>query len=784
MKKSFLNSINFLLMAVLFSAVYTVQAQVRAYRVSDRQVQSLMSRIETRTDAFKNQLDRSLDRSSINGTNSEDSINSYVANFEKATDDLRNRFNSRQSVGADVEEVLNRAAYINAFVTQNRLNAAAERQWVLIRNDLNLLANYYNVRWAWTGTMPVNNNTAVITGTYILTDSRLTALLTRIEQRTDTYKRAMGNALDRSSLNNTQSEDNFMRYVTEFENSTDRLRQNYEARKSVSGDAQEVLYRAQVIDGFMRDNRLAVGAENQWNMLRNDLNSLATYYRVSGNWTTMTNNPYYSTNASTTNTYNVSDTNVQALLRRIESNTDVYKSNLSSSLDRSVLNGTSSEDSINAYVADFEKATDNLRDRFNARRSVSTDAEEVLNRAYFIDNFMRDYRLPSSVETNWATIRTDLTTLASYYNVSWNWMRPNMPLNRLDAQLTGTYRLNTSQSDNVTTIVDRAINSFYATDTQRDRLRQNLVRRLSSPDMIVIEKNNNQVKLASTLSPQIVFDADGTTRTEQTANGRNVKISANTTYDGVSLNYEGDRINDFYVNFMPLSNGQLRVIRRIYLENRNDTVTVASVYDKTEQMANFSRVYNSNTSQNYPTNTTINNNFVIPNGTQLVAALNSALSTKNANEGDRFIMTVQSPSQYDGAIIEGHLSDTQKSGRVSGRAQVTFNFDTIRLRNGQTYRFAGLIDRVNQPNGDTVSINNEGAVRDGNQTTRTVTRAGIGAALGAIIGAIAGGGQGAAIGAAVGAGAGAGTVILQGRDNLDLETGSQFTITSSAPSNL
>jgi uncharacterized protein YcfJ len=112
------------------------------------------------------------------------------------------------------------------------------------------------------------------------------------------------------------------------------------------------------------------------------------------------------------------------------------------------------------------------------------------------------------------------------------------------------------------------------------------------------------------------------------------------------------------------------------------------------------------------------------------------------------------------------------------------DFDSIRMRDGRSYRFEGLIDSVRTPNGDTVSINNEGVIRDNNQTTKTVTRAGIGAAIGAIIGAIAGGGSGAAIGAGVGAGAGAGSVLIQGRDNLDLGTGTEFNITSSSPTNV
>ena len=65
--------------------------------------------------------------------------------------------------------------------------------------------------------------------------------------------------------------------------------------------------------------------------------------------------------------------------------------------------------------------------------------------------------------------------------------------------------------------------------------------------------------------------------------------------------------------------------------------------------------------------------------------------------------------------------------------------------------------------------------------SRTVTRTGVGAAVGALIGAIAGGGKGATIGAAIGAGTGAGSVFIQGRDDLELTRGTEFTIRASLP---
>ncbi len=344
--------------------------------------------------------------------------------------------------------------------------------------------------------------------------------------------------------------------------------------------------------------------------------------------------------------------------------------------------------------------------------------------------------------------------------------------------LTGTYRLNIAQSDNVSDVVNRAT-SFYPA-AQRDRIQRNLERRLTSPDMLAIEKRDKDVTVASSTAPQITFTADNTARTETTNNGRSIKVTANTYYDGVALTYEGDRINDFYVNFVPMSNGQLKVVRRVYLENKNDTVTVASVYDKTSEAAQFDNLNNGNNSNTGG----LSNDFVVPNNTQIIAVLNSAVSTKASQDGDRFAMQVTSPSQYNGATLEGRVTKAERSGQVSGRANVSMEFDTIRLRNGQSYRFAGIIENVKLANGEKVTVNNEGSVRDNNQTTKTVQRAGIGAAIGALIGAVAGGGQGAAIGAAVGAGAGAGTVILQGRDDVELDQGSEFTVTATAPSSI
>jgi phage tail tape-measure protein len=144
---------------------------------------------------------------------------------------------------------------------------------------------------------------------------------------------------------------------------------------------------------------------------------------------------------------------------------------------------------------------------------------------------------------------------------------------------------------------------------------------------------------------------------------------------------------------------------------------------------------------------------------------------------------VRQPSQYEGAVIEGAVASSDRGGRVTGRSEMSFDFDSIRLRDGRSYRFAGFVESVRTANGEVVRVDTEGTVRDNDQTNKTVQRTAIGTAVGAIIGAIAGGGKGAAIGAIVGAAGGAGSVYVQGRDELELPLGTEFTIRSSAPRN-
>jgi len=486
--------------------------------------------------------------------------------------------------------------------------------------------------------------------------------------------------------------------------------------------------------------------------------------------------------AQTTSVYQGTSASTRTLLRRIETRVDLLRTSINS---RSTRNRTEAT----TVLDDFSNAVRQLRQRSYRDSSSPGDVQVIFDRANALDNFITQRGIDQRSRVYWNDIRTDLNELARTYGVTWVPSSNSYPnpaeggyRNRdrgygYSRGLTGTYRLDATGSESVATVVDRALRSVPY--QERQQRREQLMRRLDPPDQIAIDVRGQNVTLASTRAPQIVFDADGRERVETTPNGRTIRVRSALNGDQLTVTTTGDRDTQFNVTFFPIENGRrLRVTRRVYSENLQTPIEIQSFYTRTGDVAELNIYTGPSNTPVYDNNT---GNFILRNGETVTATLDTPLSTRTSRDGDRFTATVQSPAEYAGATIEGHVSSIERSGRVSGRSQMTLNFDNIRLRNGRSYSYAGFLQSVRLSNGDTVNVDNEGAVREDSQSTKTIQRTAIGTAVGALIGAIAGGGKGAAIGAVVGAGGGAGSVYVQGRDDLDLSQGTELTIQSTGP---
>jgi len=495
--------------------------------------------------------------------------------------------------------------------------------------------------------------------------------------------------------------------------------------------------------------------------------------------------------AQTRNTREVRDA-----IRALSSNLDNFE------YDLRYQNQTNSQ-SVGSMAEDIRALKDSIRgfqENFDRRRENKSDVEQIVIAARRIDDSLRSTNPSRRSQDAWAGVRRQVDRLASNYQTTANWDNDDSPQgvpdyndqrpvsnsgNTFSVGLSGTYDLDVRASESV----DDIVANTNASTTNREDLKD----KLEAPAQVAIDIRGNQVTLATSKAPPVSFVADGRDRVEQ-ANGRTIRLRATMSGQTLTVASIGGE-TDYTVTFTSQNGGRgLKVSRRITTEYLNQTVFAESIYNKSDSVARLGIDRGGYNSGGYSDNDQSGGtyggpvavpgrtgDYIVPDGMILSAYLERDIDTKVSQNNDQFKLTVQSPDQFRGATINGYISGVGRSGKVTGRSNVTFNFTTITLRDGKTYDYRGTLTGVRDAQGKDVRVDTEGTARGDSQTRESVKRGGIGAGLGAVIGAIAGGAKGAAIGAIIGGGAGAGSVVLTGREDVALGRGSIISIQSSSP---
>jgi hypothetical protein len=153
----------------------------------------------------------------------------------------------------------------------------------------------------------------------------------------------------------------------------------------------------------------------------------------------------------------------------------------------------------------------------------------------------------------------------------------------------------------------------------------------------------------------------------------------------------------------------------------------------------------------------------IPAGTSLSVTLLSAVASNTSQVEDPIKGSIAKAVTISGATalpvgtqILGSVTEAAESGRVKGKAFVTFRFDRL-VVDGETVRV------------QTANVRREAA----GDTKSDVKKGGLGAGAGAIVGGVLGGGKGAAVGAVAG---GAGTVLATKGKEVELPSGTVVSV--------
>lgn len=136
-------------MAFVLVAAEVSNAQLRyANRYSKRDVGNIIARMESRSNEFRRDFDRALDNSNLNGTQAEDRFNNIVRDFENSVDQLRYEFdrsNSWWESRYDVQDMIRDARPVNTMINDLPFRRNIERQWNNLRNEINKVADTFDL---------------------------------------------------------------------------------------------------------------------------------------------------------------------------------------------------------------------------------------------------------------------------------------------------------------------------------------------------------------------------------------------------------------------------------------------------------------------------------------------------------------------------------------------------------------------------------------------------------------------------------------------------------------
>lgn len=242
-----------------------------------------------------------------------------------------------------------------------------------------------------------------------------------------------------------------------------------------------------------------------------------------------------------------------------------------------------------SYAEEFGDLANRLNQRIKEQKPVSSETQEMLNRAEYIHSFMISYALDAKAQGDWRNLRTDLDELASYYQIKTHW---NTPLDRglrpepigveaAENRLIGTYKLEGGRKNEVRDMVKR--NLLDLPTNIRVRLQITLMRHLMDSQLVALDREGGVVKFASSLQPAKTYEVVGRAQTPESERvptvlfGNQFRINTGSDEDGLySITFGSTNLGS-----------KLQVIRTAMLTRFKRPIVVSSEYTKISDAAEF-----------------------------------------------------------------------------------------------------------------------------------------------------------------------------------------------------
>jgi hypothetical protein len=230
------------------------------------------------------------------------------------------------------------------------------------------------------------------------------ALVERIDENRERFEDALDDKLTHDIVRTPTGEVDVKRYLSDFEENVDRLKDRLNPDYAASAEAAAVLRQGSAIQAFFRAQPPGTRGESEWNRLAADLQALARAYGAEfplGEHTPVRR---------------VGDRELADAIDGVAKTADRLKGSLDSDLKSALADQAAREAAV--HEADqLSKDAKTLRDRVKDGKPSSAEADRLLAQASKVQAFIGSHQVLMSAGL-WSEVPMRLQNIAAAYGTS------------------------------------------------------------------------------------------------------------------------------------------------------------------------------------------------------------------------------------------------------------------------------------------------------------------------------------------------------------------------------
>ena len=238
-----------------------------ADRMTDRDVKSLVSRIEQGRDRFDDALDNKVKESIVRRPDGEVNVKNFLNDFQENIDRVEERLKPEYAASAEVSTLLRQATAVNVYFRQQPAGTPGESEWNRLATDLKTLAAAYGTEF------PLPEGASVRR----IGDRELAAEVQEVEKSADRLKSSLDDDLKKDTTIPPSQRSALVGEADLLAKDAKMLRERIKDGDPSSAEAERLLTQAAKVETIVKGNQVPTSA-GIWSSINTRLRLVAGAY--------------------------------------------------------------------------------------------------------------------------------------------------------------------------------------------------------------------------------------------------------------------------------------------------------------------------------------------------------------------------------------------------------------------------------------------------------------------------------------------------------------------------